>query len=59
MFISGIVLLAALLWYFPEFSKNLIIIIIGNFAFVFGMFSILMGYFQREEPHTRVQHERL
>ena len=48
MFISGIVLLAALLWYFPELSKNLIIIIIGTFAFVFGLFSILMGYFQRE-----------
>jgi uncharacterized membrane protein HdeD (DUF308 family) len=53
MFIAGIVLLAALLWYFPVLSNNLVIVIIGNFAFVFGLFSILMGYFQREEPHQR------
>jgi len=57
MFISGIVLLAALLWYLPELSKNLIIIIIGTFAFVFGLFSILMGYFQREGD-THVENER-
>jgi len=50
MFIAGIVLLAALLWYFPERSDNLVIAIIGTFAFVFGLFSILMGYFQREVP---------
>jgi uncharacterized membrane protein HdeD (DUF308 family) len=48
MFISAIILLAAFLWYFPEHSKNLIIIIIGTFALVFGLFSILMGYFQKE-----------
>jgi uncharacterized membrane protein HdeD (DUF308 family) len=51
MFISAIILLAALLWYFPDHSKNLIIIIIGTFAFVFGLFSILMGYFQKEERY--------
>jgi uncharacterized membrane protein HdeD (DUF308 family) len=54
MFIAGIVLLAARLWYFPVLSYNLVIVIIGNFAFVFGLFSILMGYFQREEPHQGV-----
>ena len=57
MFISALLLLAALLWYLPELSKNLIIIIIGTFAFVFGLFSILMGYFQREGD-TRVENER-
>jgi O-antigen/teichoic acid export membrane protein len=51
MFFAAILLLATLLWYSPEVSKNLIIIIIGTFAFVFGLFSILMGYFQREERH--------
>jgi hypothetical protein len=51
MFIAGIVLLAALLWYFPERADNLVIAIIGTFAFVFGLFSILMGYFQKEGPH--------
>jgi hypothetical protein len=53
MFISAILLLAAVLWYFPDLSKNLIIIIIGTFAFVFGMFSILMGYFQKDAPYQR------
>jgi hypothetical protein len=51
MFIAGLVLLAARLWYFPVLSYNLVIVIIGNFAFVFGLFSLLMGYFQRQEPH--------
>jgi len=51
MFITGLVLLAALLWYFPERTENLVIAIIGTFAFVFGLFSILMGYFQKEEPY--------
>ena len=51
MFISAIALLAALLWFFPEFADNLVVVIIGNFAFVFGLFSILMGYFQKELPY--------
>lgn len=54
MFIAGIVLLAALLWYFPVLSNNPVIVIIGNFAFVFGLFSILMGYFQREVPYQDI-----
>jgi uncharacterized membrane protein HdeD (DUF308 family) len=50
MFVAALVLLAVLLWYVPMLSNNLVIVIIGTFAFVFGLFSILMGYFQREEP---------
>jgi hypothetical protein len=46
MFITGVTLLAGLLWYFPVLSENLVIVILGTFAFVFGLFSILMGYFQ-------------
>jgi hypothetical protein len=30
--------------------ENLVIVILGSFALVFGLFSILMGYFQREDP---------
>ena len=48
MLVSGVTLLAALLWFFPVFLDNLAVVIIGNFAFVFGLFSILMGYFQKE-----------
>jgi|WetSurMetagenome_2_1015567.scaffolds.fasta_scaffold42715_3 hypothetical protein len=48
IFIAGIVLLAALLYSFPMLSDKLAVVIIGNFALVFGLFSIMMGYFQRE-----------
>jgi hypothetical protein len=48
MFITGAAILAGLLWYIPVMSENLVIVILGTFAFVFGLFSILMGYFQRK-----------
>ncbi|HET6581574.1 MAG TPA: hypothetical protein VFG36_06815 [Methanoregula sp.] len=50
MFIAGAILLAGLLWYFPVLYDNLIIVILGNFAFVFGLVSILMGLYQKEPP---------
>jgi hypothetical protein len=31
-------------------SKQLVIVTLGTFAFVFGMFSIVMGYLQADEP---------
>jgi uncharacterized membrane protein HdeD (DUF308 family) len=49
MFIAGTILLAVLIRYFPALSENLIIVILGNFAFVFGLFSILMGFYQTEK----------
>lgn len=54
MFIIGVTLLAALLWFIPDMSKHLIIVTLGTFAFVFGMFSILMAYYQDEEPKPDV-----
>ncbi len=51
MFISGAVLLVGLLWYFPALSKNLVLVILGTFAFVFGLISILMGYFQTKDQN--------
>jgi len=50
MFIAGAALLVSLLHYFPALAENLIIVTLGNFAFVFGIFSILLGFFQREVP---------
>ncbi len=50
MFIAGAILLTALLWYFPVLYDNLIIVVLGNFAFVFGLVSILMGLYQKETP---------
>ncbi|MCX6683562.1 MAG: hypothetical protein NTZ37_02370 [Methanoregula sp.] len=49
MFITGIALLAALLKYIPDLSKHLVIITLGCFAFVFGLFSIVMGCYHAEE----------
>jgi len=54
MFIIGIALLAALLWYIPGLSKHLVIVTLGSFAFVFGLFSIFMGYYQADEPKPDV-----
>ena len=50
MFIAAFILLAGLIWYFPFLTDNLVIVILGNFAFVFGLVSILMGLFQKESP---------
>jgi uncharacterized membrane protein HdeD (DUF308 family) len=50
MFIAAFILLAGLIWYFPSLTDNLVIVILGNFAFVFGLVSILMGLFQKESP---------
>jgi len=50
MFIAAFILLAGLLWYYPSLTENLVIVILGNFAFVFGLVSILMGLFQKESP---------
>jgi uncharacterized membrane protein HdeD (DUF308 family) len=49
MFIIGVALLAVLLRYVPDLSKHLVIVTLGSFAFVFGLFSIFMGYYQGEK----------
>jgi uncharacterized membrane protein HdeD (DUF308 family) len=58
MIIAGVILLAAILWYFPamydDFTK-LIVVILGNFAFVFGLVSIMMGLYQKEDTGPDLQ----
>jgi uncharacterized membrane protein HdeD (DUF308 family) len=49
MFLSGIALLAVLLRYIPQMSQHLVIITLGSFALVFGVFSIIIGYYQKED----------
>jgi uncharacterized membrane protein HdeD (DUF308 family) len=49
MFITGGALLAGLIWYFPIISKNLFLSVLGTFALVFGLFSILLGWYLQEE----------
>ena len=50
MFIAGTALLLGLIYYFPSFLENPVIVILGSFAFVFGLFSIMMGFFQKDKP---------
>jgi uncharacterized membrane protein HdeD (DUF308 family) len=50
MFLSGAVLLAMLLIYIPKMSQHLVIVTLGSFALVFGLFSIIIGYYQKEGP---------
>ena len=61
MFLSGVALLALLLRYIPQMSQHLVIVTLGSFALVFGVFSIIIGYYQKEsaEPDlTDVQQGR-
>ena len=48
MFLSGVALLAVLLKYIPVMSQDLVIVTLGSFALVFGLFSIIIGYYQKE-----------
>ena len=59
MFLFGVALLAVLLKYIPEMSQHLVIVTLGSFALVFGLFSIIIGYYQREglEPDVVVVHQ--
>jgi len=50
MFLSGVALLAVLLRYIPQMSQHLVIVTLGSFALVFGLFSIIIGYYQKEGP---------
>ncbi len=59
MFLSGVALLALLLRYFPQMLPHLVIVTLGSFALVFGLFSIIIGYLQKDGPElalTDVQH---
>ena len=49
MFIAGGVLLGILIWYFPIVLKNLFLTVLGSFALVFGLFSILLGWYVQDE----------
>ncbi len=44
-FIIGVLLLAFMFLYVPAMTHNLILLIIGIFALVFGVLSIIMGWF--------------
>ena len=58
MFIAGSILLAGLLWYFPGLYSNIVIVVLGNFAFVFGLVSILMSVYQKEIPKPNLNEDK-
>jgi uncharacterized membrane protein HdeD (DUF308 family) len=57
MFLSGVALLALLLRYNLQLSQHLVITTLGSFALVFGVFSIIIGYYQKEstEPDLPIE----
>jgi uncharacterized membrane protein HdeD (DUF308 family) len=49
MIITAILVLGALFYYFPSFEKYLFLSVVGTFALVFGLFSIILGFSTTEE----------
>jgi uncharacterized membrane protein HdeD (DUF308 family) len=49
MIITAIIVLGALFWYFPSFEKYLFLSVVGTFALVFGLFSIILGFSTTED----------
>ena len=49
MILTGFILLGALFYYFPGFEKNLFLSVVGTFAMVFGLFSIMLGFYRFDE----------
>jgi len=52
MILAGLAVLAALFYYFPGFEKNLYLSVVGTFALIFGLFSILLGSYKTDEVGT-------
>jgi uncharacterized membrane protein HdeD (DUF308 family) len=50
MILAGFVLMGVLFYYFPGFTKNLFLSVVGTFALVFGLFSIVLGFYRFDEP---------
>jgi len=51
MFIIGGLLLGVLIWYFPVVLNNLLLSVLGTFALIFGIFSILLGWYIKDETY--------
>ena len=49
MIITAITMLGLLFYYFPDFEKNLFISVVGTFALVFGLFSIILGFYSSDD----------
>jgi uncharacterized membrane protein HdeD (DUF308 family) len=56
MIIAGIVFLSVLFYYFPGFERNLFLSVVGTFALVFGLFSIILGYYKPDTTANTTTH---
>ena len=51
MVIMGIIALGGLFYLFPSgFQSHLFLSVVGTFALVFGLFSIILGFYRSEKP---------
>ncbi len=50
MIIAAVLLLAGLFYFFPGFFSYIFLRILGTFALVFGIFSILLGFYYTKTP---------
>jgi uncharacterized membrane protein HdeD (DUF308 family) len=53
MIIAAIIILITLFVYFPGFVNYLFLSVVGTFALVFGLFSILLGFYNTDVPAAR------
>lgn len=50
MIITAILILAVLFFYFPGFVNYLFLSVVATFALVFGIFSIVLGFYNTDVP---------
>jgi uncharacterized membrane protein HdeD (DUF308 family) len=50
MIVTAILVLAGLFYYFPASEEYLFLSVVGTFALVFGIFSIILGFYITDEP---------
>lgn len=51
---ASLVLLGVLVWYVPAATNYIIMTIVGTFAFVFGLFAIIMGFSIKKDEEVPV-----
>ncbi|OPX64618.1 hypothetical protein [Methanoregula sp. PtaB.Bin085] len=49
MIITAILVLALLFYYFPGFESHLFLAVVGTFALVFGLFSVILGFYSSDK----------
>jgi len=49
MIITAIVVLGGLFYFFPNFETHLFLSVVGTFALVFGLFSVILGFYTTDE----------